>query len=98
MREATLTRLLTQHRIRRVDAAILRGRLRTPAVKVASGAAEAAIAHVRLVAERLALVNRQLDHAAPPARPIGAATHRGRAGRRPDRVRGGRTSVVEHTG
>ena len=63
VREATLTRLLTQHRIRRVDAAILRERLRTPAVKVASGTAEAAIAHGRLVTERRALVNRQLDHA-----------------------------------
>ena len=63
VREATLTKLLTQHRIRRVDAAMLRGRLRTPAITVAPGAAEAAIAHVRLVAERLALINRQLDHA-----------------------------------
>ena len=63
VREATLTKLLTQHRIRRVDAAMLCGRLRTPAVRVASGAAEAAIAHGRLVTERLALVNRQLDHA-----------------------------------
>ena len=63
VREATLTTLLTQHRIRRVDAAMLRGRLRTPAITVAPGAAEAAIAHVRLVAERLALINRQLDHA-----------------------------------
>ena len=61
----TLTKLLTQHRIHRVDAAMLRGRLRTPAVKVASGAAEAATAHVRLVAERLALVNRQ-RHATVP--------------------------------
>ena len=43
--------------------AMLRGRLRTPAIKVAPGTAEAAIAHVRLVAERLALINRQLDHA-----------------------------------
>ena len=44
---------------------MLRGRLRTPAVKLASGAAEAATAHVRLVAERLALVNRQ-RHATVP--------------------------------
>ena len=63
VREATLTKLLTQHRIRRVDAAMLRGRLRTPAIKVAPGAAEAAMAHVRLVAERLALINQQLEHA-----------------------------------
>ena len=63
VREAMLTKLLTQHRIRRVDAAMRCGRLRTPAVRVASGAAEAAIAHGRLVTERLALVTRQLDHA-----------------------------------
>ena len=61
VREVTLTRVLKQHRIRRVDAATLRARLRAPAVKVAAGAAEAAVAHVRLLTERLALVNRQLN-------------------------------------
>ena len=59
----TLAKLLKQHRIRRIDAATLRGRLRVPAVQVAPGAAEAAAAHVRLVAERLVLVNRQRVHA-----------------------------------
>ncbi len=63
VREATLTKLLKQHRIRRVDAATLCDRLRAPAVRVAPGAAEAAAAHVRLIAERLVLVNRQLAHA-----------------------------------
>ena len=63
VREATLAKLLQQHRIRRVDAATLRERLRAPVVKVAPGAAEAAAAHVRLVAERLVLINRQLGHA-----------------------------------
>ena len=61
VREVTLTRVLKQHRIRRVDAATLRAKLRSPAVKVAAGAAEAAVAHVRLVAERLTLVNTQLN-------------------------------------
>ncbi len=42
VREATLAKLLQQHRIRRVDAAALRARLRAPAVRVAPGAAEAA--------------------------------------------------------
>ena len=42
VREATLAKLLQQHRIRRVDAATLRERLRAPAVRVAPGAAEAA--------------------------------------------------------
>ena len=50
-------------RIRRIDAATLRGRLRAPAIRVAPGTAEAAAAHIRLVTERLALVNRQLAHA-----------------------------------
>ena len=57
VREVTLTRMLKQHRIRRISASTLRDRLRAPAVKLAPGAAEAAVAHVRLVAERLALVN-----------------------------------------
>ena len=47
--------------IRRIDAATLRSKLRAPAVKVAPGAVEAAVTHVELVAERLVLVNRQLD-------------------------------------
>ena len=63
VREVTLTRALKQHRIRRISASTLRDRLRAPAVKLAPGAAEAAVAHVRLVTERLVLVNRQLDHA-----------------------------------
>ena len=63
VREVTVTRVLKQHRIRRNSASTLRDRLRAPAVKLAPGAAEAAVAHVRLVTERLALVNRQLDHA-----------------------------------
>ena len=63
VREATLARVLKQHCIRRIDAATLRGRLRAPAIRVAPGTAEAAAAHIRLVTERLALVNRQLTHA-----------------------------------
>ena len=62
VREVTLTRVLKQHRIRRIDTATLRARLRAPAIKLTPGAAEAAVTHVRLVAERLALVKRQLEH------------------------------------
>ena len=40
VREVTLTRVLKQHRIRRIDAATLRARLRAPAFKLAPGAAE----------------------------------------------------------
>ena len=63
VREVTLTRVLTQHRIRRIDAATLRARLRASTVTLMPGTAEAATTHVRLVAERLGLVNRQLDRA-----------------------------------
>ena len=63
VREATLARLLEKHRIRRIDAGTLRHRLRAKAVRVAPGTAEAAVAHVRLVVERLVLVNQQKVHA-----------------------------------
>ena len=63
VRRVTLTRVLKQHRIRRIDAATLRDRLREPAVKLAPGTVEAATTHVRLLVERLALLNRQLHHA-----------------------------------
>lgn len=61
--EVTLAKLLKEHRIRRIDAATLRARLRAAEVLVSAGTVGAAVAHVQLVAERLALVNRQLDRA-----------------------------------
>ena len=63
VREATLSRALKQHRIRRVTASTLRARMRAPAVRLAPVAAEAALAPVRLVTERLTLGKGQLDHA-----------------------------------
>ena len=63
VRSVTLTRVLKQHRIRRIDAPTLRARLRAPAIKLTPGTAEAATTHVRLLVERLALVNRQLQDA-----------------------------------
>ena len=63
VREKTLARLLEKHRIRRIDAPTLRRQLRAEAIKVAPGAAEAAVAHVRLVVERLVLVHQQTVHA-----------------------------------
>ena len=45
---------------------ITRARLRAPAFKLAPGAAEAATTHVRLVAERLTLVNRHMIGSANP--------------------------------
>jgi len=62
-RGATLTRVLKQHRIRRIDVATLRDRLRAPVIKLTPGTVEAATTHVRLLVERLALVNRQLQDA-----------------------------------
>ena len=94
VREVTLTRVLKQHRIRRVAAATLRARLRAPAVKVAAGAAEAAVAHVRLLTERLALVNRQLNDVRRE-RPVGASARRGDSGGCGGRVHGGGAGVVD---
>ena len=59
VREVTLTRVWKQHRIRRTDAATLRGKLRAPAVKVAPGAVEAAVTHVELVAGRVGWLSRR---------------------------------------
>ena len=83
-RAATLTRGLKQHRIRRLDAA-LRERLRTPAVTLTPGAAEAAATHLRLVVERLALVNRQLDHVRRQLDRIGISSSRRLRRTRPTR-------------
>ncbi len=63
VREATVARLLKRHRIRRIDAAGVLDRLRAPPVVVAAGTTEAASAHIKAVAARLALVNRQLRQA-----------------------------------
>ena len=94
VREMTLTRVLKQHRIRRISASTLRDRLRAPAVKLAPGAAEAAVAHARLVAERLALVNRQLDQARRELRPVGGSARRRCPSGRPGRVDGRRAIVA----
>ena len=86
----TLTRVLKQHRIRRIDAATLRARLRAPAIKLTPGTAEAAATHVRLLVERLVLVNRQLQDAerqldrlgaSAPPKPLPRTTRRSRDGR-----------------
>ncbi len=63
VREVTVAKLLKRHRIRRIDAAGVLDRLRTPPVVVAQGTTEAATAHIKAVAARLALVNRQLRQA-----------------------------------
>jgi transposase len=63
VREETLARLLKRHRIRRIDAAGLLRRLRRPAIAVAAGTSQAASAHIKSLAARLALVNQQLGEA-----------------------------------
>ena len=63
VRKDTIARLLKRHRVRCIDAGEVLRRLREPAIPVAPGTTEAAVAHIRSVAERLALVRRQLAQA-----------------------------------
>ena len=59
-RAAQITRVLTQRRVRRVDAQAVLRRLRQPAVTVAPGTVEAATAHLGVLVARLRLINREL--------------------------------------
>ena len=59
----TLENLLKGHRIRRITADRLKELLRAPAIPVAPGTTEAAVAHIRSASERLGLVQRQLADA-----------------------------------
>ena len=59
LRESTLARLLKQHRIRKISAETALGILRTPALTVAAGVAEAAVLHLRSLIARLRLANRE---------------------------------------
>ena len=63
VREKTIAKLLKSHRIRRLDAAEVLMALKKPAVVVAAGTVEAATAHIRVLIERLRVVNRQLKDA-----------------------------------
>jgi transposase len=58
-REAAVGRILKQHRIRRFQACDVLEMLRQKPLLVAPGTTEAAVAHLRALAERLLLVNRQ---------------------------------------
>ena len=64
LREATLARLLRQHRIRKLDAPAVRGILRQPAITVAPGVTEAAVLHLRSLVARLRLANQEFHQAA----------------------------------
>lgn len=63
IQQVTVAKMLKRYRIRRFDAAQVLEQLRTPAVMVAAGTSEAAIAHIGVVAKRLQLVNRQISEA-----------------------------------
>jgi len=60
VRLKTIAALLKHHRVRRIDAETVRETLREPALSVAPGTAEAAVAHLEVVFSQLALVTRQL--------------------------------------
>jgi transposase len=63
IREASIARILKSRRIRRLTAAEALPVLRKPPVTVAPGTIEAGSAHIRVLTERLRLVNRQLKDA-----------------------------------
>src|SRR4051812_34272660 len=63
LREATLARLLQQHRIRKLDAPAVLAILRQPAITVAPGVTEAAVLHLRSLVARLRLANQEFRQA-----------------------------------
>ena len=63
IRASTIAQLLKRHRIRRLDVEMVLCALRQPAIKVAAGVTEAACVHLRSLAARLRLVNRELRNA-----------------------------------
>ncbi len=62
-RRTSVERILKAHRIRKLDANAVLSVLRELPLSVAPGTTEAATAHIRAVAERVRLVNRQLREA-----------------------------------
>jgi transposase len=63
LREATLARLLKQHRIRKLDAEAALGILRQPAITVAPGVTEAGVLHLRSLVAPLRLANLEFHQA-----------------------------------
>ena len=63
LRESTVDRILKRHRVRRIATAEVLSLLRQKPLTVAPGTAEAASAHIRAVAQRLTLVDRQIKQA-----------------------------------
>jgi len=60
VREASIARLLAEHRVRRIGAAEVVRRLRQTPLAVAEGATQAAQAHIQSLVPRLKLLNRQI--------------------------------------
>lgn len=84
IRRRRIERVLTAHRIRRVDADAVLAALATPPLVVAPGTVEAVVAHIALLLPRLRLVHEQhhaclraldaaLEEAVPPDGPAGGA-------------------------
>ena len=63
IRQGTIAKLLKDHRIRRITAEEVFDALRAEPVTVAPGVEEAAVSRIRLYAEQLVMVNRQLKAA-----------------------------------
>jgi transposase len=61
--EAAVAKVLKAHRVRRIGAAEALRQLRRRPLQVAPGATEAAVAHIKVAAERARLINRQLKDA-----------------------------------
>lgn len=60
IRAATVRKILREHRIRRLDAETVRKTLKQRPLTLAEGTEKAAVTHIRLVVERLKLVNTQI--------------------------------------
>ena len=63
IRTRTVANLLKRHRVRRIDAETVLLTLREPAVSVAPGTTEAAVAHLEVVFSQLAVIGQQLARA-----------------------------------
>ncbi len=63
LREAQVEKLLKRHRIRRIGAAKVAAILKQPALTVAPGVTEAAVAHIRVLIESIRLFTQQLKEA-----------------------------------
>ncbi len=63
IRARTVASLLKRHRVRRISAEDVLERLREPAVSLAPGTTQAAVAHLQVVWSQLALTNQQLTRA-----------------------------------